>query len=232
MKKLLTTLLIILLAGTALKAQKSFEGEIAFTVKLQGEGADMMSAFMPESYHYLINKTDMKFWMKGGMTAAMMGEMYVSGDKGTAYMVKHDEQIAYKMPMDEESDDHESDEAKPVVEKMNETMTILGHSCQKYKVTTTNESGEEVIQYYFMTEDIHLAKVQGRAGADNTGGIMVEGLNGFPMMIISTMDMEGQVITMKMTVSKIDEREVDPEEVSVPANYEVRDFDPDNIFGN
>lgn len=226
MKKLLSTFLLILAFGSSVYAQNGFEGQITFNVKLMGEGADQMAAFMPSAYNYVFKGGDLKFWMEGGMTAAMMGEIVVLGGEGKAYMVKHDEKTAYLMPGSE--DDDAGNDQDIEVEKLDSTKKILGYSCRKFKITQKAEGGEDAVQYFWTTPDIRFDR--NSSTDQHAGGMFVEGVEGFPLMVISTMDMGGNKMTSVMTVTKIDERSVSADEVSVPGDYEVQDFNP-QMFG-
>jgi hypothetical protein len=218
MKKSFFFLFAVLLSVSSLFAQETFEGRIVYEVDLQGENAQQMKAFMPESYEYLISGSNLKFSMKGGMTAAMMGDILVDGEKGTSYMLKASEQVAYKMPVEQEEDS--ADTPEPDIKKLDETATIAGYECQKYQVSMQQE-GKEVTQYMWVTEEIKLKKPK-TGSAQNAGQVFVDGLNGFPLKI----ETEVMGMNMIMEVTTVEKKVIDSNTFAIPKGYEVKDFDP------
>ena len=201
--------------------QDVFSGKIEMKMELSGEDADQMAAFMPDKLVYQMSDGNFRFDIEGGMMAAMMG--YFVFDGKNTYMVKESEKTAYKMPAD--SDSETSSTEKPKVVKTSETEVILGYTCTKYIVTTTDGSGEENIQHIWATTAIKLPSGMGEIN----GSSLVEGVEGFPLKTSSEID-EG--IVMTMVVSKIDAGPVAQSVFEIPASYEIKDFDPSSMIGN
>ena len=87
MKKLFLSLIILLALAPLTFAQSHFEGKIRYKIKLTGENADQMSAFMPESYEYLISGKKLKFKMNGGMAAAIKASSRFFASSSDAFRV-------------------------------------------------------------------------------------------------------------------------------------------------
>lgn len=223
MKKISLSLLVLFLLAFSAQAQQNFMGKIRYSVKLTGEGADQMSAFMPTSYNYYIGDKMLKFTMDGGLTAAMMGEMVVHAETEKAYMVKHAEQVAYEITSDEDAKDEEG--PKPTVTKMDEVIDIEGYKCQKYKLETEME-GETATQYMWVTDKIRLDNMGGK-NMKSGGELFVEGIEGFPLKIES----ETMGMTMTMTAVEVLEKAYDDQEFEIPDNYEIKPFNPQMMMG-
>jgi hypothetical protein len=220
MKRTVLSLFVALLCAGFATAQSGFEGVITYQIKVTGENADQMAAFMPTSYEYKVSGSNLKFKMVGGMTAAIMGDIVINGKTNEVYMVKANEKTAYLFP---ENDAEDADTPKPKIEKQNETSEIVGYTCQKYKVTTRGEDGADMVQYMWITDQIKISKPADRK---NSGGIFVEGMDGFPLKIQS----ETMGMNMVMTVSEVNKKAIPASEFQIPSDYEVKDFDP-NMFG-
>ena len=222
-KHFLTLLLLSLALSTSAFAQKAFEGKIVFGIKVMGENADQMAAFMPESYEYRIKGNNMLFKINGGMTAAILGEILVNGEEETTYMLKADEQVAYKM-LSSEADETES--VAPNVTKQDEVIDIMGYKCQKYQVKVTDEEGVEATQYMWCTDEI-VFKRPSDTKAMGGGNLFMEGVGGFPLKIMT----ETMGMTMVMTAIEISPKTLSDSDFAVPSNYEIKDFDPQSLMG-
>lgn len=232
MKKLffLLTAFLILFAANS-QAQKKFEGKIKFETKYMGEGADQMAAFAPTGTTYYFRGSDLRLEMEGGMAAAMMGAILVKGDEEQAYMLKDSEKKALRMKSDEDDEEEEEedeDEVKPEITKEDEVITIQGHKCQKYKVVMTMDENE-VTQYLWVTKDIKISRPKG--AKNNGNGMFVDGIDGFPLKKMTTMDMMGMSITTIETAVEIDDSKPTKSLFEIPSDYEVEDFDPSSMFG-
>jgi hypothetical protein len=223
MKKSIFLLIVMFFVTSVTFAQRTFEGTIRHEIKYLGESADQMAAFAPSGTVYMILGNDLKFRLEGGMTAAMMGDILVKGKEGISYMLKDDEQIAYKFT----SDDEEVEEVHPVITKEDEIITIVGHQCQKYKVVTTTEEGE-VVTYVWTTLDFVFPKFK---GSSTSGNVVFEGVPGVPLKHMTTMDMMGMSITTIYTAIELTEGKLSAEEFEIPENYEIKEFDPSSMFG-
>lgn len=213
----------LLLIGTHAFAKGGFEGKMIYSLTLEGEGADQMAGMMPTSYEYWYSKGNIKFIMKGGMVSTMMGEIIVDGAKGITYMVKHDEQKAYKITPEEDAVD-----ADPVVTRLDEQEKILGYKCQKYKVVTAGAAtgGGDKVQYVWAAAKLTFAA---RKGGKIKGGIdmSIKGVDGIPLK--TETDVQG--MTMIMVCTEIKKGKIDASEFKVPKNYTIEEFDADTMFG-
>lgn len=224
LKNTVLCLLALMILSAPAFAQKPFEGTIVYSIKMLGENADQMAAFMPESYEYSVKDHLLKFKMNGGMTAAMMGEFIVDGKAETAYMVKHNEQTVYKMPTEDEDEAEVGGE--PQITKEDETIEIAGYQCQKYAVTKDMGNGEESTQYLWVTEEIQIEKPK-KSKKMSGGNIFVDGIDGFPLKVMT----ETMGMTMIMTATTLDMTKLDKEEFEIPSNYEMKEFDPSSFMG-
>ncbi len=222
-KHLCGVLLWLVIVSLSLSAQKGFEGIVSYEITLMGENADQLAPFMPQAYEYKIRGNLIRFHMEGGMTAALMGDILIDTQKGEAFMLKEVEKIAYRIQ------DEGERPAKPLIEAADETLVILGYPCRKYKVTTPEGEGASV-QYVWATPDIHIEKPLKRNGKTPSGAdqLLIEGLDGFPLKIMTTLPEGGLVLIM--TASVVDLRRLSKTEMEVPKDFTIKDFDP-NIFG-
>ncbi len=220
MKKLFNLIAILLISLTTFA---QFEGKIVFDSKLMGEGAEQMQAFMPKSYVYHVKGNDLLFKMNGGMAAMMLGEILIDGDKQTSYMMKHAEKKAIKITGDEVADDNDSG-PKPNIVKEDEMLTIAGYKCQKYRVEVG--SGEDkMTQFIWVTSDIKIKPP--KKGAPKTmKSVFVDGIDGFPLKIMVSMNALGANLTMTMTAIEVDENKLDKAKFKIPDGYTVEDMDP------
>lgn len=222
MKKIFSILLTIIVCSLPVLGQNGFEGRITYGIKMLGEGADQYAAFMPESYEYAISGDKISFKMNGGMVALMMGRFIVDQKAGVSYMIKDSEQIAYKITADSE----ENELTKPRITKLDEIITVAGYKCQKYEmVVIDKDSGEEVKTYVWVTDQIKVA-VSKNAKMKAGGDIFIEGIDGFPLKMMTLM---GEM-SMVLTATNVKKEAIDKSEFIVPKDYEIQDFDP-AMFG-
>jgi hypothetical protein len=223
MKYLLMVWMVLALSPLTLRAQKAFEGMITYKIQLMGENADQLAAFMPEAYQYKIRGNLIRFHMEGGITAALLGDILIDTKKGDAFMIKEAEKTAYLIK------DTGETPPGPVVEPEEEVITILGYPCQKYKVTTPAETGSTV-QYVWATRDIQIVKPQKSNGTAPAGAgqILIEGLDGFPLKVMTTVPEGGLILVM--TASEVELLKIDKSDMEIPKDFTVKDFDP-SMFG-
>ena len=231
MKKIFFALLGALLMVGTVSAQKTFDGVIEYDMKYMGEGADMFASMMPSSYTYKFEGTNMKFKMNGGMMAAMMGTMVVKTEKKEPilYVIKDAEQKAYKIAVEEEN---EEDEEKPdvTITKLDEVITIGGYECQKWEVVTVTDEGDAT-QHIWATEDLVIKRPKGSDKMKGGGNLFVDGVKGFPLKIMTTVNMGGMMVTMIQTASEIKRGEFPRNEFDVPEGYEVEETTMEELFG-
>ena len=215
-------LITLFLVAITVQAQKSFEGRIVYSVELSGEGAEDMAPFMPENYEFVVKGEKIKFMMKGGMAAAMLGEFISKDNDDKVWMIRHNEKRAYYFPKDE--GEEEVDNAE--VTKEDEVLTISGYECQKYKIVTSFPNGESVTQYVWTTDKIKFASAK-KARRMNTGVFFQKGLEGFPLKVQAG----NAEITMIMTATIVDKSKIANSEFEFPDTYEKKEYDPSNPLG-
>ena len=188
-----------------------------------------MAAFAPTGTIYYFRGSDLRLEMEGGMAASMMGAILIKGDEEQAYMLKESEKKALRMKSDEDDEEDESEEdVKPEITKEDEVITIQGHKCQKYKVVMSVDDNE-VTQYLWVTKDIKISKPKG--AKNNGNGMFVEGIDGFPLKKMTTMDMMGMSITTVETAVEVDDSKPAKSLFEIPSDWEIEDFDPKSMFG-
>lgn len=218
MKKVLIALVLTFAVSTSF-AQKLFEGHIKYKFQISGEGAESMEAFMPTSMELFVSKKGMVTKMNGGMMAAMMGNIIVN-DNG-AYILQDAEKKA--LEIDKEEMEKEAAEAEePVIEKLKETEKIQGYKCQKYKTTTKDESGAEVVSFMWVCSDYKMPEFK----SPTSSNVTVKGVEG---MVLKTSS-ETMGFTVTLLAEEIDTKAPDKAMFSVPSDYTVEKFDV-NSFG-
>lgn len=226
MKYLILALVSITLTTTT-QAQY-FSGEINFKVNIEGasgDQAEMMKSMMPSDFNFKFDgKQKMKFAMKGGMMAAMMGEIVADGTTGEAFMLKHKEKKAFTMPDDQE----ESSDNKPSVTKLSETQTIAGYKTQKYQVESMDKGKKETI-IMWIAKDLNIAKPDAANMKGNANNFFVEGLDGFPLRVEVAMDQVSG--TMVMQADKVEKKDYPASAFEIPSDYKVEEFNPKSMMG-
>ena len=210
---------LTLLMGSSF-GQSYFEGKIVYNISLEGENAEMMASMMPQQFQYLVKGNQLKFSMVGGMMQDMMGDFLINTDEGSGYMVQHSMKKAYKMdPPTEE--DLNNPAMTPNIEKQGEKATIAGYSCEKYLVTMNSDAGA-IQQEIWATDAIKLKRPKlPAAGSANT--IFFEGLEAFPLRIITEMPMGLGKMTME--AGEVAPGSVDSKVFELPSDYAVEKFD-------
>lgn len=218
MFRIFLSVLFLSILAAPINAQKTFNGAITYDIQLTGENADQYGALMPNSYEYQFLGSDVRMLIHGGMMEMMMGEFLVKGDKGITYIIKRADGIAYKF-------EGENTTAQPVITKMDETISIIGYDCIKYKVVSPGTEGsEETVQYIWATKGINIKKPKSSQGG--AGTIFIPGLDGFPLKIMG----EVQGMTMVYTASKIEAKKLKKSDFTVPKNFKIEPYNP-SIFG-
>ncbi len=219
MKKQNALILLLSLLSSFSFAQEKFQGAITFKTDVTGEGAEMAKSFLPDSYEYLVGKNALVFKMNGGLAQSMTGDILLSGKTGETHMVKHSEKTVYKLKPDK-------NQPAPVkkVEATDETLSILGYECKKYKVTM-EAGGQSATQYVWATERFKIAF--SFKGNQDAGGILIPGISGMPLKIMSTV----MGYTIVMTASEISQKKLPKSTFILPKGYEVKEFEGISSFG-
>ncbi len=212
----------------AIPAENAFEGNLHFNVAFTGgdlQDRAKVAMLVPESYRLYFKDNQTKILMRGGMIGLTMGEIVIDGATGRGFVISHMNSKAYQIV----ADLNLQERTPPVISDENETVTIAGYSCRKYKVTRINPSGT-MIQYMWVTDAIKLDLAASLGGAlKDTMPFWTEGLGGFPLKIITTFP--GTAMTMTLTATKVVPQHVDPSIFVVPAGYAIESINPDQLFG-
>lgn len=223
MKQLFSIITLCLFVLT-LQAQKSgsFDGTMVFDISYSGERQEMMNSMAPSSYTYHVRDNKIKFIMEGGMTSAMMGDILIDGDDGNSYMLKDSEEKALRFPQKSEDENSEVN-----VEKLNETTSIQGYECTKYKVVTSTSEGD-VTQMMWVTPELRI-DINRDAFQSSTaaGNLAMKKIDGMPLKIESRIPMGN--MRMTMTASDIKWEKIDQSEFEIPSHYKVEQFDPEQM---
>ncbi len=148
--------LIIVFSSTTIaqKSKKPFKGIITFDIqypKSENEVADLLSD-APTKY-------TLKILGNKSKEEIAYGDVFltdiVNGDNKTriGLLEAGPNKYYYKFTK-EEIEEELSYQEEPVVELLEETMTICGYICKKAKITTLNQYDEEIITIAYYTEDI------------------------------------------------------------------------------
>lgn len=226
MKKLFLSLTAILLSAFALQAQ-DFEGTLKYSIAMSGPGIDAtQKAMLPTGYTITMKGVNSKFVTEGGMMASMLGDIISRGDEKATYMVNHTTKVANKL----KDEDKKEEDKKPnfKVTKENSTAKILGYDCQKYKVTSKDESGEEQVIYLWAAKDLKLGTShKSKSPVSGVGQFVFDGVEGFPLKMEISNKMQGTEIKTVITATKIDLSKVNDADVSVPKDYKIEEGLPE-----
>lgn len=224
MKKITLSILALVWFSTSISAQTAFQGSIEYEMEMSGEGLEEAAAFLPSGMVIQVRKKAMKLYFEGGMLPMLIGEILTDGKKGESWMVKASEKTAYRMPTPEEGEMP----PKPTVERMDETLEIAGHTCQKYKTTTQTDAGDQV-QYLWVAEDLSMPAMSGGGGPGimGTGAISGSGVPGLPLKIMSNTN----GISVVLTAKSVESGKLPKKDFKIPKGYDKKDFDPASLMG-
>jgi len=217
MKNILLLIGIVLVQLTV-TAQSKFQGTIKYSWEFSGEGVESFGFMMPTGTTLITSKFGSRLGFEGGMMSEMMGEFVYNTKKKKSYTIKVDQKTASELPAEEEEA-----KAEPTITKEDEIITILGHACQKYLITTTQD-GVESTQQVWTTNDISIYDSGNNASMALGGAAKIEG---FPMKVM----VEQGGITMIMTVTELNPGSPSKALFSVPKDYTMEPYDPSGGFG-
>ncbi|MDZ4844015.1 MAG: DUF4412 domain-containing protein [Chitinophagales bacterium] len=219
MRKIVLTAICIS-AFAVLFAQKSLEGKITYKAELTGEGAEMARSMMPDSYEYWVGKGSILFKMNGGFAQSMLGDILITAD-GNMYMIKRAEKIFYNLKSEATPQQPQSK-----VELQDETLSILGYDCKKYKVET-EVNGAPSTQYAWVTDKYKIDFAPQSKVAGAAGGIWIDGVKGIPLKIrASVMGMNSV-----LTATELKEEKLSKSLFMIPKGYVEKEFDPMKMLG-
>ncbi|MCX7744703.1 MAG: DUF4412 domain-containing protein [Flavobacteriales bacterium] len=194
-----------------------FEGEVKYSISISGDKEiEQQKAMMPTHYRMLFRNGDSKFIQEGGMMASIMGDVITKAKEGKTYFVNHSMKMVNEFTPKESEN---KSEIKPIVTKENETVKILGYQCQKYKVVTKNDKGEDVVTtYLWVSKDIKVT-TKGGSKKYGAGQFQYEDVEGFPLKIQVVTKAQGSNLTMTMTAVNLSTTPPDEKEFEIPASY-------------
>ena len=222
MKKQFLTLLCLVLTSAAAIAQ-NFEGTVLFDFKMEGEMAAQLEALGKTQYEFKFKGDNMRMALKGGMAAMMPMDIIMDNKNGVAYMMNAKSKTAQKIETANAEAAAKTD--KPKVTKEAETSVIAGYKCQKYKVETTVE-GTTMVEYIWACSDLKVAKPKPGVKT-NASQFMREGVEGFPLKIVTQNDMIG---TITMLATSVKKESISDDMFKVPSDYKVEKFDAEKMM--
>jgi len=222
-----------------LVAQDQFEGIITYQVKITFQ-ADQKSN-VPEFTEYRIRGNDMIVRISGSDNQEM-ARILIKGKEGAFYLIddtlktamkvhapKNDEgnignvpeqfREEYEKALEEAGTDDKPDQFN--LEATGETMQIAGYECEKYIVKADNERA--FAAEVWLTDRINIAVPEALQDKNNPLLAFMNG-KGFPLKLIGRANAGQQEQTVEMTVIKIERTTLNPEEFSLPDDYQVSDL--------
>lgn len=229
MKKITLLTLAAFLTVSFSYSQKTVIGTVDYTYRVTGEGAAQMAGMMPNKMIIKYGKNGLSMVMQGGMMAAGMGKTIVNGETGEAFIMKDAEKVVYMMSEEEINAEAEKLE-DPVIEEFDETKTILGYTCKKYK-QTVKANGMEIPQIIWATKELAAPEYESKAfkGIASQGGGINFNIDGFPLLI--EIAMPGAPFNIELEVTNIDFGKIPNKEFERPKDYEVKPFSEMMQFG-
>jgi len=215
-KPLYYSLLILFLA--AFRPAAPFEGTIRYDVQIKGDVGPLAN-MMPKYYQFSVKGSDVK--MKSD--ASLVGEILMKTVENKAYLLKRGEKTAYFFDLSS----RKLAASKPKVTKLKGTETIAGYPCQKYTVVSKDEDGETVNQTVWAAADLSVPKPKKAAAIPNAGEFFVEGVEGFPLKMIT----QSSEFTMTTTATQVEKKQLAASEFVIPAGFAVKDLDFADWFG-
>ncbi len=151
----------------------------------------------------------------------MFGVIIVDPETKISYILQEEEKKALKIKSEDNTED--SKESKNVVENMKITETIVGYKCAKYKMTT-NLEGKEIVTFYWVSKDFNVKM----SDVKNTPGVSqfaIEGLEGFPLKVQTSINEQGTSFDFILEVVKIEKKKLKDSMFKVPSDFTIEDFD-------
>ena len=227
MKKIASLLSLLMLVTGSLLAQDTFEGTLKYQVKYMGDGADQMAMVAPSENTYTVLGDDFRFKMNGMAASFMGGEILRQGATGDVYIVDDMGKKATKLLIEENTEKPQ----KPTITELDETITILGHKCQKYSIEVKTKSGTNT-QFAWVTKDLKMPNIDGsKKGVGNSGAIFLNGIEGMIMKFMININIAGMEVTSIMTATDLNLEKPDPALFIIPADYKIEEKNPKSMFG-
>jgi hypothetical protein len=218
MRKPILSYILLGFLLAAFRFAASFEGTIRYDVQVKGD-VGPMAYMMPKYYEFSAKGNDVK--MKSD--ASLVGEVLMKTVENKAYLIRRSEKTAYFFDLSS----RKLSTAKPKVTRLKDVETIAGYKCQKYTVVSKDEDGEAVTQTIWAAADLVVPKPKKAIGIPNAGEFFVEGIDGFPLKMIT----QSSEFTMTTTASKVEKKTLPTSEFTIPSGFTVKDLDFSEWFG-
>jgi hypothetical protein len=196
---------VLLVAGSYLQAQKTFEGTVVFTTKLEGAMAeqmgDMLKGQLPEK---------MITYYRGNKSRSDIGEssVIVDAEGGSMYLLNPSLQTYQKAPLQAPKEG----DPQPKVTKTKEKTKILGHAVEKYIVEVQTEQGPMKMEVW-AAPNFRVPETLNRANG-LTRGAKVEGL---PLRI--SMEVPGIDLKITFLATQLSQTPPDESFFRIPEGY-------------
>ena len=198
--------LILLFAGAALYGQKSFEGTVTYTAKLEGamaeRMADMLRGRLPEKVvaYYLRNKSRVDFGETISITDA---------DAGMVYQLNPALQTYQKSSI---QGSKEQEAPKIKVSKTKEKTKILGYNAEKYIIEVSDEEGSVKMEVW-ATPDLRITE-----SLQNGNPLALDSkVQGLPLRTsIAAIGVDLRIVFLATQINKTPP---DPSLFEIPAGY-------------
>jgi hypothetical protein len=228
MKKISLLIGALFFSATIALGQAAFQGTIKYDFKMMGEGIEAYQAMLPTGMEITVLKTDVISEIKGGMAAMAMGRTITKTKTGISYMIKDSEETIYVMDPEKMKKDEDPNEPKtePVVTKEDETITIAGYDCQKYKVVNQTPQGESTA-YLWTTDKFAIPKSAKSTGSGMSGMLDTKGVPGTPLKIMTSQ----MGMTVTITANEVSTKAPSKALFKLPKGYAKEDFDMEKMMG-
>jgi hypothetical protein len=190
-----------------------FEGVVTYEIKATGEMASQISGMIPTKQIVKVKGDKIRTITEGGIAPM---DIIADTKTGTSIMIMHADKIFYNVPAPKED---KKNEPKPKVEKTDETATICGYKCQKYKIESENEMLGTTTTYIWATTDLKIDR--GKAATSTN----MEGVEGFPMKMMMDMGMFG----MTFTVKTVEAKTLSADDFKSPKGYKEEKYDKEKL---
>ncbi len=200
----LRIVLLGLVSSLALRAQKSFEGAITYTTKIEGAMAEQMKEMLQDQ---LPDK--MVVYYRGNRGRSDLGSvaLITDGEAGLLYLLNPALQTYQKMPITEPKETE-----KPKVTKTKDKTKILGYSATKYLMEVQTEQGPMKMEVW-ATPELRVPDVLKRSNP-LARGAEVEGI---PLRI--SMDVPGVDLRITFLATQISKNLPDESLFRIPEGY-------------
>jgi len=201
MRTLIILLLTALLATTA-TAQTTFEGTLHFSTSYSGEGTEKYIGLMPTGREVTV-KEDMR------------KVLYDDGYMANRIMVYVTDGKEYRLNVETKTYE-ETEWATFLSEKyestdLNQTDTIMGMACKKYKVVTQTD-GLPTTFYFWITTELNMTSIP-------SDDVYKFGFKGVAIRWIVEVERDGALLVIDEELDRIDPHPVDDAVFEWPADY-------------